>query len=180
MFENRRLHLRLIRCNGRVRGMSAMKGVKKERALLRPACLDQCFSFGPEPRFSGEMPQSGRISAMECAIKAGLRRRSSRRVNMMATRHPVSAPRNPSVIERLLKVCRPWPVSRNPVYARPTIQKIARTLMGPHIVGGISNIVAKFLLVSVEDVCQGRKTAWLGMASRPWRAIVDVNGDYTN
>jgi hypothetical protein len=40
---------------------------------------------------------------MEREINAGLRRRSSRRVNRMARRNPARAPRNPSVIERLLK-----------------------------------------------------------------------------
>src|SRR5258706_15093128 len=38
---------------------------------------------------------------MECAIKTGLWRRFSRRVNMIARRNPARAPRNPSVIERL-------------------------------------------------------------------------------
>jgi hypothetical protein len=79
---------------------------------LQLACLDHCFNFEPEPRFSGGMPQFGRICAMECAINAGLRRRSSRSVNMTARRNPARAPRNPSVIERLLKVRRPWPVRR--------------------------------------------------------------------
>ena len=44
---------------------------------------------------------------MECAIKAGLCRRFSRRVNMIARKNPVKAPRKASVIERLLKVRSP-------------------------------------------------------------------------
>jgi hypothetical protein len=79
---------------------------------------------------------------MEREIKAGLRRRSSRRVNMMASRNPARAPRNPSVIERLLKVRRPWPVSRNPVYAITTVQTIARTFTGPHTPAGFSKIIS--------------------------------------
>jgi hypothetical protein len=75
------------------------------------------------------MPQFGRICAKECAIKTGLRRRFSRRENMMASKNPVRAPRAPSVIEKLLKVRKPWPVRRNPVYAIATVQKIARTFM---------------------------------------------------
>lgn len=97
----------------------------------QPACLDQCFSFGREPRSSGEMPQFGKICAMECAPKAGLCRRFSRRMNMILRKNPVKAPRNASVIERVLKVRRPWPVRRNPVYAIATVQRIARTFMGP-------------------------------------------------
>jgi len=79
---------------------------------------------------------------MESEIKAGLRRRSSRRVNMMARRNPARAPRNPSVIERLLKVRRPWPVRRNPVYAITTVQTIARTFTGPHTSAGFSKVIA--------------------------------------
>jgi hypothetical protein len=79
---------------------------------------------------------------MEREIKAGLRRRSSRRVNMMARRNPARAPRNPSVMERLLNVRRPWPVSRNPVYAITTVQTIARTFTGPHIPAGFSKIIS--------------------------------------
>ncbi len=90
------------------------------------------FGFGCERRFSGEIPQFGRICAMECVIKTGLCRRLSRRVNMRARKNPVRAPRNPSVTERLLKVRRPWPVRRNPVYAIVTVHKIARTFMVPH------------------------------------------------
>src|SRR5208282_2877147 len=111
----------------------------------QPACLDQCFSFGPEPRgFSGGMPQFGRICAKECAIKTGLRRRSSRRLNMMARRNPVRAPRNPSVIERLLNVRRPCPARTNPVYAIAPVQKIARTFMGPHTSAGFPRQPAKY------------------------------------
>lgn len=50
---------------------------------------------------------------------------------MILRKNPVKAPRNASVIERLLKVRRPWPVRRNPVYAIATVQRIARTFMGP-------------------------------------------------
>ncbi len=46
---------------------------------------------------------------------------------MMARKNPVKAPRNASVIERLLKVRSPWPVRRNPVYAMATVQRITRT-----------------------------------------------------
>jgi hypothetical protein len=73
------------------------------------------------------MPQFGKICAMEYATKAGLCRRLSRRVNMIARKNPVKAPRNASVIERLLKVRSPWPVRRNPVYAMATVQRITRT-----------------------------------------------------
>jgi hypothetical protein len=45
----------------------------------------------------------------------------------MARRNPVKAPSNPSVMERLLNVRRPWPVKRNPVYAIVTVHTIART-----------------------------------------------------
>ena len=79
---------------------------------------------------------------MEREIKAGLRRRSSRRVNMMARRNPARAPRNPSVIERLLKVRRPWPVRRNPVYAITIVQTIARTFTGPHTPAGFSKMIS--------------------------------------
>ena len=112
---------------------------------MRPhgdGALRRTLYLGPEPRFSGGLAQFGRICAMECVIKAGLRRRSSRRVNMMARRNPVRAPRNPSVIERLLKVRRPWPVRRNPVYAITTVQTIARTFMGPHTSAGFSKITS--------------------------------------
>ena len=67
------------------------------------------------------------MSAIEYVIKTALRRRLSRRVNMMARRNPVKAPSNPSVMERLLNVRRPWPVKRNPVYAIVTVHTIART-----------------------------------------------------
>jgi len=73
------------------------------------------------------MPQFGKICAMEYATKAGLCRRLSRRVNMIARKNPVNAPRNASVIERLLKVRSPWPVRRNPAYAIATVQRITRT-----------------------------------------------------
>ena len=136
--------------------------------------MNQCFSFGPEPRVSGGTPQFGRICAMECAIKAGLCRRSSRRVNMMARRNPASAPRNPSVIARLLKVRRPWPVRRNPVYAIATVQKIARAFMGPHTARGISNIVAK-RLVPVKEILRARKPLGPGWRRDAVAAIVDVN-----
>ena len=98
--------------------------------------------LGPESRFSGGLAQFVRICAMECEIKAGLRRRSSRRVNMMARRNPARAPRNPSIVERLLKVRRPWPVRRNPVYAITTVQTIARTFTGPHTSAGFSKVIS--------------------------------------
>ena len=53
---------------------------------------------------------------------------------MIARKNPVRAPRNASVIERLLKVRSPWPVRRNPVYAIATVQRIMRTgYMGNHL-----------------------------------------------
>lgn len=73
------------------------------------------------------MPQFGKICSLEYVIKAGLCRRLCRRVNMIASRNPVKAPRNASEIERLLKVRSPWPVRRNPAYAIATVQRIART-----------------------------------------------------
>jgi hypothetical protein len=91
---------------------------------------------------------------------------------MMASKNPVRAPRDPSVIERLLKVRRPWPVRMNPVYAIATVQKIVRPFMPPHL-GGIPNIVAKWL-VPPEDVLRAGETAWPELASLPF-AIVDVN-----
>jgi hypothetical protein len=45
---------------------------------------------------------------------------------MIASKNPVKAPRTDSVIERLLKVRRPWPVRINPAYAIATVQTIAR------------------------------------------------------
>jgi len=64
---------------------------------------------------------------VEYVTKAGLRRRLSRKVNIIARRNPVKAPRHDSVIERLLKVRSPWPVRRNPVYAIVPVQRIRRT-----------------------------------------------------
>jgi hypothetical protein len=96
-------------------------------ARTQPACWDQRFSFGSESRFSRDVPQSGKICAMECATKAGLCRRLSRRVNMIARRNPVKAPRNASVMERLLNVRSPWLVRMNPVYAMAAVQRTART-----------------------------------------------------
>lgn len=95
-------------------------------ARTQLACLDQGF-FGLEPSWSKGMPEFGKIWAMGYATKAGLRRRLCRRVNMIARRNPVKAPRNASVIERLLKVSSPWPVRRNPSYAIVTVQRITRT-----------------------------------------------------
>ena len=55
---------------------------------------------------------------------------------MVASKNPVKAPRNASVIERLLKVRSPWPVRRNPEYAITTVQRITRTgCMGITIFG---------------------------------------------
>jgi hypothetical protein len=68
---------------------------------------------------------------MEYVMKADLRRRLSRRVNMIAMRNPVKAPSNPSDIEKLLNVRRPWPVKKNPVYPIVTVHKIARTFIDP-------------------------------------------------
>lgn len=100
-------------------------------AVLNPAKGDRGFSdqlvpFRCEPRsLVGEV--HGSMSAMEYVTKAALRRRLSRRANMMARRNPVKAPSKPSVMERLLNVRRPWPVKRNPVYAIVTVHTIART-----------------------------------------------------
>jgi hypothetical protein len=63
---------------------------------------------------------------------------------MTARRNPVKAPRNPSVIERRLKLRGPWPVRRNPVYAIVSVHKVTRTLIG-HLtaLGGTPNLVTK-------------------------------------
>ena len=107
--------------------------LKHDQSELSLPCLDQRFGFGCESRFSRDMSKSGKISSMEYAAKAGLCRRLSRRVNITASNHPVKAPRNASVIERLLKVRSPWPVRRNPVYAMATVQRITRTgCIGDH------------------------------------------------
>jgi hypothetical protein len=87
-------------------------------------CWHQHYRFGCESR---DVSQSGNICAMECETKAGLCRRLSRRVNMMARKNPVKAPRNASVTERLLNVRSPWLVRMNPVYAIATVQRITRT-----------------------------------------------------
>ena len=88
-------------------------------------CVDQRFAFGSAPRFL-DTPQFGNICSIEYVIKAGLCRRLCRSVNMIASKNPVKAPRTDSVIERLLKVRRPWPVRINPAYAIATVQTIAR------------------------------------------------------
>jgi hypothetical protein len=80
-------------------------------------------------------------------MKTGLRRRFSRRENMMASKNPVRAPSDPSVIEKELKVRRPWPVRRTPVYAIATVQKIPRIFMGPHTSAG-------FAILSQNGWCQ--------------------------
>jgi hypothetical protein len=90
-------------------------------------CLDQRFGFGGESRSSRDVRQSGKNCAMECTTKADLCRRLSRRVNIIARKNPVKAPRNASVIERLLNGRSPWPVRMNPVYAIATVQTITRT-----------------------------------------------------
>jgi len=64
---------------------------------------------------------------MDCAMKAGLGRRLSRRVNRTARKNPSKAPRDASVIERLLNVRNPWLVRMNPVYAIAAVQRITRT-----------------------------------------------------
>jgi len=46
---------------------------------------------------------------------------------MIARKNPVKAPRNASVIERLLNVRSPWLVRMNPVYAIANVQRITRT-----------------------------------------------------
>jgi hypothetical protein len=103
-------------------------------AQTQLACLDQGFGFGCEPRSSRDTPQFGKICSMEYVTKAALCRRLSRRVNMIASKNPVTAPRNASVIERLLKVRSPWPVRRNPVYAIATVQRITRAgCMGDYL-----------------------------------------------
>ena len=116
--------------------------LKHEQPELSLPCLDQRFGFGCEPRFSRDMSQFGKICSMEYVTKADLCRRLSRRVNMIASKNPVRAPRDPSVIDKRLKVRRPWPVRRNPVYAIATVQKIARSFTASHL-GWISNIVSK-------------------------------------
>jgi len=63
-------------------------------------------------------------------------------MNIIASKNPVRAPRNDSVIERLLKVRRPWPVRINPVYAIATVQTIARAFTASEIV----SIVTKMLV----------------------------------
>src|SRR5580658_2286295 len=101
--------------------------MKHDQPGLSLPVWDQRFSFGREPRFSWDVSQSGKICAMEYATKAGLCRRLSRRVNMMARKNPVKAPRNASVIERPLNVRSPWLVRINPVYAIAAVQRITRT-----------------------------------------------------
>src|SRR4029077_5641605 len=94
----------------------------------------QRFNFGSEPGFSRDFPQFGKICSMEYATKAGLRRRLSRKGNMIARKNPGKAPRRPSVNERLLKARSPWPVRRNPVYAIAAVQRITRTgFMADHL-----------------------------------------------
>lgn len=114
-------------CGGRRKVSGAHDGAGKRVRDRRPGETTQRFSFGSEPGFSRDLPQFGKICSMEYATKAGLRRRLSRRVNMIASKNPVKAPRSASVIERLLKVRSPWPVRRNPVYAIAAVQRITRT-----------------------------------------------------
>ena len=120
----------VFECNGDITSTENLVHadlLKQEQPEGQPACLDQRFGFGCESRFSRDMPQFGKICSTEYATKAGLRRRFSRRVNMIASKNPVKAPRSASVIESLLKVRSPWPVRRNPVYAIATVQRITRT-----------------------------------------------------
>lgn len=70
---------------------------------------------------------------------------------MIASKHPVKAPRNASVIERLLKVRSPWPVRRNAVYAIATVQRITRT--------GCMGITSTAQPAKRADMCSGRKTS---------------------
>jgi hypothetical protein len=90
------------------------------------------------------MPQFGNICSIEYVIKAGLCPRLCRSVNIIASKNPVRAPRNDSVIERLLKVGRPWPVRINPVYAIATVQTIARAFTT--YTSEILSIVTKILV----------------------------------
>jgi hypothetical protein len=83
-------------------GLQALTGWQKH----------QRSDFGCE---SWDERQSGNICAMECATKAGLCRRLSRRVNIRARKNPAKAPRNASVTERVLNVRSPWLVRMNPV-----------------------------------------------------------------
>src|SRR6202158_5907551 len=101
------------------------------------------------------MSQFGKICSMVYAMKAGLCRRLSRRVNMIASKNPVKAARNASEIERLLKVRSPWPVRRNPVYAIAAVQRMTRPFIALHL-GGISNIVAKWRVLR-EDILRAGK-----------------------
>jgi len=110
--------------NLRIWSRELLKGEQVEFSL--PG-LDQRLGFGCESRFSLGMPQSGKTCSMEYATKTGLCRRLSRRVNIIASKHPVKAPSNASVIDRLLKDRSPWPVRRNPVYAIVPVQRISRT-----------------------------------------------------
>ncbi len=53
---------------------------------------------------------------------------------MIARKNPVKAPRNASVIERLLNIRSPWLVRMNPVYAIAAVQRIRRKEnMGDHL-----------------------------------------------
>jgi hypothetical protein len=52
---------------------------------------------------------------------------------MTARINPVRAPSNPSVIESVLNVRRPWPLRRNPVHAIIPVHKTARTFIAAHI-----------------------------------------------
>ena len=97
------------------------------------------------------MSQSGKNCAKECAMKAGLLRRFSRIANMRASKNPASAPRNPSVSERVLKVRSPCPVRINPMYAITVVQKIARTSMG-EVTPQLKSQYCPKKLVPVKDV----------------------------
>jgi hypothetical protein len=120
-----------LKGNLRIWSRELLKGKQVEFSL--PG-LDQRLGFGCESRFSLGMPQSGKTCSMEYATKTGLCRRLSRRVNIIASKHPVKAPSNASVIDRLLKDRSPWPVRRNPSYAIVPVQRIRRTAyMGDHL-----------------------------------------------
>ncbi len=90
--------------NLRIWSRELLKGEQVEFSL--PG-LGQRFGFKCESRFSPDMPQSGKTCSMEYATKAGLCRRLSRRVNIIASKHPVKAPSNASVIDRSVERSQP-------------------------------------------------------------------------
>lgn len=95
----------------------------------KPVRLGRCSAVGAGPLLSVSLAQSGNISSIEYVMNADLCRRLSRSVNMIASKNPVKAPKNASVIERLLKFRKACPVKRNPVYAIAGVQKISRVFV---------------------------------------------------